>query len=225
MREETSRKKRTTHTSLQHDSSISMPLLSLLVENLKKKIEEGVLKKQGNEKEDEKQGKLEAIAEKQLKFRDELEENEGDNIIEIEEDIEDIDNLKLTKDPVVALAERIKHLYASELMQQAYSSAAGSSSNANYKNDISSQNQAIVKAAYEQEGYTHLAEKKEELPKAISDENSTGYKISRGSKYQAFIMTDPKGRWHSTWEIVRIINETYDGMIEKNDGLHYQGLS
>ena len=59
----------------------------------------------------------------------------------------------------------------------------------------------------------------------VADENSIGYKLSRGDKYQAFIMTDPKGRIHSSWEIVRILNESYDGMIERNDGLHGQWLS
>ncbi len=170
------------HNSLQHDPAVSAPLLTLLVDALKKDASD----------------------------------------TSVTEELDDIaENLEKKKiDPVVALAERIKQMYANEIMQSAYLSSLQSSYNQKgHYNKPSS-----VKLPSElstQEGYED-AKKLE--PKVISDENSIGYKLSKGDKYQAFIMTDPKGRIHSTWEIVRILNETYDGMIERNDGLHGQWL-
>ena len=59
----------------------------------------------------------------------------------------------------------------------------------------------------------------------MKDENSTYNKLAGGGKYQAFIMTDPKGRLHGRWEVERVMDESFDGKLERNDGLHYQGLS
>lgn len=185
-----------THNSLQHEPSVSVPLLSLLVEALRK----------DNKNDDEKEG-LEIIAEEA-----------------VEEDATD-EKKRAKKDAIVALAERIKNIYANELKEQMYGKALQANYNANdmqYKDEISSQMQKAMKHAYIQDG--DETEKRQKI-KAIDDENSAGYKMSKGSRYQAFVMTDPKGRWHSTWEITRIISETYDGKIERNDGLHYQGLS
>ncbi|MBI5072972.1 hypothetical protein HZA99_04085 [Candidatus Woesearchaeota archaeon] len=181
------------HNSLQHDPTISVPLLSALVEALKKETSDD-------------EETLETIA-KEAKT---------------EETTESTDKKK-KKDSIVELAEKIKTLYANEL-EQMYNKALQGNYNANsmhYQNDTTVQMQKGVKAAYSQESYDSTEKQK---VKAIDDENSTGYKISKGSKYQAFIMTDPKGRWHSTWEVTRILNETYDGKIERNDGIHYQGL-
>ncbi len=168
------------HNSLQHDPAVSAPLLSLLVEALKKDAHADV--KDG----------LEVIA-----------EEAGEKKI----------------DPVVALAERIKQMYANEMMQQAYMNAQSSYNPLSAYTNVSSVILPTSAALNSQEGYE---EAKKLEPKAVSDENSVGYKISRGDKYQAFIMTDPKGRLHSTWEIVRVINETADGLIERNDGYHSQ---
>ncbi len=170
------------HNSLQHDSAVSAPLLTMLVDALKKDALENT--KDG----------LEIIAEAAEK----------------------------KVDAVVALAERIKRAYANEMMQQAYMNAVQDNYNflAHYAKE--SPVKVSVFSLNSQEGYDD-AKKLE--PKAIADETSIGYKLSKGDKYLAFIMADPKGRVHSTWEIVRILNETYDGMIERNDGLHGQWLS
>ena len=171
------------HNSLQHDPAVSAPLLTMLVDALKKDASENT--KEG----------LEIIA------------DEGEKKV----------------DAVVALAERIKRMYANEMMQSAYMNAA--QSNYNPLAHYSKPSAVKLPAATElnaQEGYD---EAKKLEPKAVADESSIGYKLSKGDKYQAFIMTDPKGRIHSSWEIVRILNESYDGMIERNDGLHGQWLS
>lgn len=184
------------HNSLQHDPTISVPLLSALVEALKKENADG----------EETEETLEAITK------------------EAKAETEESSDKKKKKDSIVELAEKIKSLYTNELKEQMYNKALQGNYNANsmhYQNDTTVQMQKGVKAAYNQES-DDSAEKQK--VKAIDDENSTGYKISKGSKYQAFIMTDPKGRWHSTWEITRVLNETYDGKIERNDGIHYQGL-
>ncbi|MFA6889228.1 MAG: hypothetical protein WC254_07060, partial [Candidatus Woesearchaeota archaeon] len=125
-------------------------------------------------------------------------------------------------DAVVALAERIKRMYANEMMQQAYMNAAQSTYNpmAHYAKESSIKTSVSVLNL--QEGYEESAKVES---KAITDENSNGYKLSRGDKYQAFIMTDPKGRLHSTWNIVRVMNESGDGKIERNDGYISQSLS
>src|SRR3990167_10323968 len=78
------------HNSLQHDPSVSVPLLSLLVDALKKEKKDGVQGKDGEET-------LETIT--------------GDSDSEIK---------KESKDAIVALADRIKRLYANEMMQQSY---------------------------------------------------------------------------------------------------------
>lgn len=206
-------KKNPTHNSLQHDPKISMPLLSLLVEALKKENKEESQKKEEKTEEDQ---SLEGIAETE----------EGNTEDTASEEGTEEEKKKKWKDPVVALAERIKQFYANELMQQAYTEAGKNyHANAQYNNDRMAAMQSMIKTTVGEEGYSLTASDKKKLPKAIGDENSIGYKISKGDKYQAFIMTDPRGRWHSTWEIVRVMNESSDGTLERNDGLHYQGLS
>ncbi len=182
------------HNSLQHDPTISVPLLSALVE---------ALKKESNEETEE---SLEGIA-KEAKTEETTESSDK----------------KKKKDSIVELAEKIKSLYANELKEQMYNKALQGSYNANsmqYQNDTGVQMQKGIKAAYSQES----DDATEKAKVKMDDESSAGYKASGGSKYQAFIMTDPEGRWHSTWEVTRVLNETYDGKIERNDGLHYQGL-
>ncbi len=183
------------HNSLQHDSSVSVPLLSLLVDALKKE------KKEGAQGKDEKET-LETIT--------------GDSETEIK---------KESKDAIVALADRIKRLYANEMMQQAYAQAVQGnySSLGRYQTDSDVSGTNVYKPMYQQEDY-EASQKNEELEKK-RNESSTYSKLAGGDKPQAFIMTDPRGRLHSTWEIVRVLNETADGKIERNDGLHYQGLS
>ncbi len=188
-----------THNSLQHDPTISIPLLSVLVD---------ALRKQNTQDIEEEIETLELIAKEAKK----------------EETAEESLDKKKKKDSIVELAERIKSLYANELKEQMYSKSLQNytANSMQYQNDTNLQQmQKGITAAYSQED----SESKEKIKvKAVDDESSTGYKASGGSKYQAFIMTDPKGRWHSTWEITRILSETYDGKIERNDGLHYQGL-
>lgn len=196
-----------THNSLQHDPEISMPLLSLLVEALKKENKEEIRKK---EEETNEGISLESIAETEESIEQEETEEE---------------KKKKWKDPIVALAERIKQFYANEMLQQAYQAERNYHANAQYNNDRTAKMQTMMKAAYDQEEYGLTASEKQKLPKALTDENSIGYKLSKGDKYQTFIMTDPRGRLHSTWEIVRIMNESNEGTLERNDGLHYQGLS
>ncbi len=183
------------HNSLQHDPSVSVPLLSLLVDALKKEKKDGVEGKDGEET-------LETIT--------------GDS---------DLETKKESKDAIVALADRIKRLYANEMMQQAYAQAAQGnySGLGRYQNESGVQASNVYKPTYQQEDYG-VAQKNEELEKKRS-ETSTYSKLSGGDKPMAFLMTDPRGRLHSTWEIVRVLNESYDGKIERNDGLHYQGLS
>ena len=183
------------HNSLQHDPSVSVPLLSLLVDALKKEKKDGVQGKDGEET-------LETIT--------------GDSETEIK---------KESKDAIVALADRIKRLYANEMMQQAYAQAVQGNYSAlgRYQNESGVQASNVYKATYQQDDYG-AAQKNEELEKK-RNESSTYSKLAGGDKPQAFIMTDPRGRLHSTWEIVRVLNETADGKIERNDGLHYQGLS
>ncbi len=179
------------HNSLQHDPSISVPLLTLLVDALKKEKKDSV-EKDGEET-------LEIIT--------------GDSEIK-----------KESKDAIVALADRIKRLYANEMMQQAYVQAQGNySALGRYQNDSPVQASNVYKPTYQQDDYS-VSKKNEELEKK-RNESSTYSKLAGGDKPQAFIMTDPRGRLHSTWEIVRVLNETSDGKIERNDGLHYQGLS
>ncbi|MBI5002842.1 hypothetical protein HZC31_05625 [Candidatus Woesearchaeota archaeon] len=182
------------HNSLQHDPTVSVPLLSLLVDALKKEKKEGTQGKDGEET-------LETIT--------------GDSETETK---------KESKDAIVALADRIKRLYANEMMQQAYTAAQGNYTGlARYQNEAGVQVSNVYKATYQQDDYG-AAQKNEELEKKRS-ESSTYSKLAGGDKPMAFIMTDPRGRLHSTWEIVRVLNETADGKIERNDGLHYQGLS
>ncbi len=181
-----------THNSLQHEPSVSVPLLSLLVEALKK-----------DNKDDEKEG-LETIAE------------------EASEDETTDEKKRAKKDAIVALADRIKSMYATEMMQEAYAKAMQSNYNpAHYQNNQTQTSPNMIKPAYEQDDYSTSHEALEKK----RNESSTYSKLAGGDKLQAFIMTDPRGRLHSTWEIVRILNETSDGKIERNDGLHYQGLS
>lgn len=177
---QTKEKKVPSHNSLQHDSPVSAPLLTILVDALKKDAS-------GDAKD-----RLEIIAEEERKV-----------------------------DPVVALAERIKQMYANEMMHQAYINGQASYNPLAHYSKPSPVKLPVAELS-STEGYE---EAKKLEPRAMSDENSIGYKLSKGDKYQAFIMTDPKGRIHSTWEIVRILNETYDGIIERNDGLHGQWLS
>lgn len=184
-----------THNSLQHEPSVSVPLLSLLVEALKK-----------DNKDDEDKEGLEIIAEEA-----------------VEEDATD-EKKRAKKDAIVALADRIKRMYATELMQEAYAKAMQSNynPNAHYQNSQMQTTPNMIKPAYEQDDYSNPEKLK---PKEMKDENSKYNKLAGGGKYQAFIMTDPRGRLNSTWEIVRVMNESGDGTLERNDGIHYQGLS
>lgn len=183
------------HNSLQHDPLVSIPLLSLLVDALKK------------EKKDVVQGK------------DETE------TLEIITDDSDAETKTESKDAIVALADRIKRLYANEMMQQAYAQVVQGNYNSlgQYQTDSSISGTNVYKPTYQQDDYG-VSKKNEELEKKRS-ETSMYAKLSGGDKPVAFIMSDPRGRLHSTWEIVRVLNESYDGKIERNDGLHYQGLS
>lgn len=243
-----------THNSLQHDPKISMPLLSILVEALKKnsfiqKI--GVAPKaqnsldkpiesvaggrpiRGSSSNENCIKNFEGATSERSEFLDEAKKNEDDKslegIAETEESIEqegtEEEKKKKWKDPIVALAERIKQFYANEMLQQAYQAERNYHANAQYNNGRTAEMQTMMKVAYDQEEYGLTASEKQKLPKALTDENSIGYKLSKGDKYQTFIMTDPRGRLHSTWEIVRIMNESNEGTLERNDGLHYQGLS
>jgi len=182
-----------THNSLQHEPSVSVPLLSLLVEALKKDNDE------------EKEG-LEIIAE------------------EVSDDETADEKKRAKKDAIVALADRIKRMYATEMMQEAYAKAMQSNynPNAHYQNNQGPTTPNMIRPVYEQEDYSNPEKLK---PKEIKDENSKYNKLAGGGKYQAFIMTDPRGRLNSTWEIVRVMNESGDGTLERNDGIHYQGLS
>ena len=183
------------HNSLQHDPTVSVPLLSLLVDALKK------------EKKDSTQGK------------------DGEETLETITGDSETETKKESKDAIVVFADRIKRLYANEMMQQAYAQAAQGnySGLGRYQNESGVQATNVYKATYQQDDYG-AAQKNEELEKK-RNESSTYAKLAGGDKPQAFIMTDPRGRLHSTWEIVRVLNETADGKIERNDGLHYQGLS
>ena len=182
-----------THNSLQHEPSVSVPLLSLLVEALKK----------DNTDDDEKEG-LEIIAEE---AEDETDEKK-----------------RAKKDAIVALADRIKRMYTTEMMQEAYTKAMQSNynPNAHYQNSQMQTTPNMIRPVYEQDDYSNPEKLK---PKEMKDENSKYNKLAGGGKYQAFIMTDPKGRLNSTWEIIRVMNESGDGTLERNDGIHYQGLS
>ena len=192
---QTKREDKPQHNSLQHDPTLSVPLLSLLVDALKKEKKDSVEGKFGEET-------LETIT--------------GDSETETK---------KESKDAIVALADRIKRLYANEMMQQAYAQAAQGNYSAlgRCQNESGVQATNVYKPTYQQEDYG-ASQKNEEFEKKRS-ETSTYSKLSGGDKPMAFIMTDPRGRLHSTWEIVRVLNETADGKIERNDGLHYQGLS
>ncbi|MEK6921664.1 MAG: hypothetical protein AABX82_07285 [Nanoarchaeota archaeon] len=183
------------HNSLQHEPSVSVPLLSLLVEALKK----------DNKDDEEKEG-LEIIAEEA-----------------VEEDATD-EKKRAKKDAIVALADRIKRMYATEMMQEAYAKAMQSNynPNAHYQNNQMQTTSNMIRPIYEQEDYSNPEKLK---LKEMKDENSKYNKLAGGGKYQAFIMTDPKGRLNSTWEIVRVMNESSNGTLERNDGIHYQGLS
>lgn len=206
-------KKNPIHNSLQHDPKVSMPLLSLLVEALKKENKEET-KKKGEESEEDQS--LEGIAETE----EGRTENDGS------EEGTESEKKKKWKDPVVALAERIKQFYANELMQQAYTEAGKNyHANAQYNNDRMAAMQGMIKATVAEEGYSLSASEQKKLPKAIVNENSDGYKLSGGSKLQKFIMTHPTGKLRSSWTYVRILNETDDGKIERNDGYIPQGLS
>ena len=182
------------HNSLQHEPTVSVPLLSLLVDALKKE----------NKDDDEEKDGLEIIA----------------------EEVEDTDwNRKkkdAKKDAIVALANRIKRMYAQELQDAYANTMQGYNPNAQYQNDRVVQMSNMIIPPYEQEEYNNPEKLK---PKEIKDENSTYNKLAGGGKYQAFIMTDPRGRLHGRWDIERVMNETGDGKLERNDGLHYQGLS
>ncbi len=181
------------HNSFQHDQVISVPLLSILLESLKKE----------NKDNDEEKKGLEIIAE------------------EVTDD-EDTEKKKKAKDAIVALADRIKRLYAQELIEGAYGKAVhGYNPNAQYQNERTTQTSNMIKPSYEQEEYSNTEKLK---PKEIKDENSNYSKLAGGGKYQAFIMTDPRGRLHGRWDIERVMNETYDGKLERNDGLHGQWL-
>lgn len=186
------------HNSLQHEPSVSVPLLSLLVEALKK----------DNKDDDEKEG-LEIIAEEASE--------------EIAEEASE-EKKRAKKDAIVALADRIKRLYTTEMMQEAYAKTMQSNynPNAHYQNNPIQATPNMIKPAYEQDDYSNPEKLK---PKEMKDENSKYNKLAGGGKYQAFIMTDPRGRLNSTWEIVRVMNESGDGTLERNDGIHYQGLS
>lgn len=183
------------HNSLQHDPTISVPLLSLLVDALKK------------EKKDDAEG------------------NDEKETLETITDDSETDAKTESKDAIVALADRIKRFYANEMMQQAYSQAAQGnySGLGRYQNDSGVLGTNVYTPTYQQDE-SNAPKKNEELEKKRS-ETSTYSKLSGGDKPVAFIMSDPRGRLHSTWEIVRVLNESYDGKIERNDGLHYQGLS
>ncbi len=182
-----------THNSLQHDPRISVQLLSILIDALKK------------EKKDE--DSLETKAEEET----EISEEESDK--------------KEKKDPILALAERIKQMYARELVQESYAAAVNNYSlgSEGYHQAGAIAIQKSIKQEYEQNEDT-FEKKKSDIQERIKEENSKAYKLNRDSKYQANVMSDPRGRLVSTWTFVRSINETSDGKITANDGYISQGF-
>ncbi len=178
---------------------------------------------------------LEAMEATQSKKNNEKENNKEDSVekgetLEVVADEEATDEkiINEKKDAVALLAKRIKDLYAGEMQQHAYvqtiqakynvASAYGSTNNVKTNGEMYNMQEYDSSKAQSDQAQNNGVER-------LKDENSIAYKLSKGSRMQAFIMTDPKGRLHSTWEVVRVFNETYDGKLEQNNGLHYQGLS
>jgi hypothetical protein len=144
----------------------------------------------------------------------------ANEVIEVTEDTE-------IKDAAAILADRIKKLYAGEIAAQTYNQANISNYNpgsAYNGNNVMPNSKAYNARSYD-DAKTSSSEADNNGAERLKDENSTAYRLSAGSKYQAFIMTDPKGRLHSRWQVERIVNESADGVITQNNGLHYQGLS
>lgn len=181
-----------THNSLQHDPTISVPLLSILIDALKKEVEEDSLETK----------------------------TEGVEVVEEESDT------KKKKDPVLALAEKIKQMYAQELVQQSYAQTAlqsYKSASEGYHQAGSVTVQQKEKPSYEMQEES-FEKKKSDIHARIKEENSKAYKLNRDSRYQANVMSDPRGRLVSTWTYVRSLNETADGKISANDGYISQGF-
>jgi hypothetical protein len=178
-----------THNSLQHDSSVAVPLLEILVE---------AIKKEKRKKERTKQDVEEEVEEESL----------------------------TTKDDVIVLAEHIRESYAGELQQQAYAPSRNNyDASGAYENAAMQGSNSNLPYSETEIHDTNSTKARDTGARRLKDENSAAYRLSQGSKYQAFIMTDPKGRIHSAWNIIRIINENQEGLLEQNNGLHYQGLS
>lgn len=185
------------HNSLQHDTLVSIPLLSILVDALKKeKVVED--------------NSLETKADEETEWVEEVEKESG--------------NKKEKKDPIIALAERIKQMYVFELVQESYAKAAiiNYKASEGYHQSGSVAVQQIEKPDYEQ--VDSFEKKKSDIHKRIKEENSKGYKLNRDSRYQANVMSDPRGRLVSTWTYVRSVNETSDGKIELNNEYITQGF-
>jgi hypothetical protein len=224
MRDEDIAKKQTNrkHNSLQHDSTIAVPLLEALLSKINNKndprdvLRKTILKARKSEKETIKS----KITEKT---------EDEDSIEVIANEVEEVSQEgKKKKDAAAALADRIKKLYAGEVAAQAYNQANISQYNpaTGYSSNSVMANSKMYNAqAYENPNKIESSEADNNGKKRLEDENSNAYKLSGGSKYQALIMTDPKGRLRSRWTMERVLNESSDGVIELNNGLHYQGLS
>jgi hypothetical protein len=211
------------HNSLQHDSTMAIPLLEVLIDKIKKsKHDPREVIKTLQRKPQE--------AKKTKSSKDAKEETTEATLEEVAEDFVEItDESSKKKDAVAALADRIKKMYAGEMLQQSYNQAQ-SAYNANVMggayggNNVKQNSQMYNKQGYDGKS-TSSAEAQNNGSARLDDESSKAYRLSGGSKMQAFIMTDPKGRLHSTWNVVRVFNESYDGKLIQNNGLHYQGLS
>lgn len=185
------------HNSLQHDDIQTMPLLDTLVKALEK----------------EETGKSSDKKEK--------------GIAEMTKELLGEDS-ETKKDPIAIIAEHIKRTYANEALQQAYAQSPLSSYNPAraYGRETSvKENSHIYGGTEGDEAKAGSTEAQNNGAARLIDENSAAYRLSAGSKMQAFIMSDPKGRVHSTWNIIRVVNENADGYVTRNEGLHYQGLS
>ncbi len=188
------------HNSLQHDDIRTIPLLDALVHAL--------------EMEQTKKGGGTA-------------RKKEESIAEMAKELLGEENAT-QKDPIAIIAEHIKQRYANDLLQQAYVQSPLRSYDPatayGHKNAVKDNSTMHLGIEYD-ESKIGSSEAQKNGAERLADENSAAYRLSAGTKIQAFIMTDPKGRIHSTWNIIRVVNETAEGYITQNNGLHYQGLA
>lgn len=189
------------HNSLQHDDVRTLPLLDSLVKALEK-----------DQKEKSTDSSIQKIKEK--------------SIAEMTKEL--LEEISEKKDSIAIIAEHIKQLYANDISQQVYAQSPLRS----YNPAMDYGQGTSVKKNSQMYGQTEGDDAKASSTEAqnngaarLVDENSAAYRLSAGTKIQAFIMSDPKGRIHSTWNVIRVVNESSEGYITQNNGLHYQGLS